>query len=144
MKFAKNSSNTFIIRLIRGEEVVSSINHFCKQNKIKNAVFWGIGSIEDVTLAHYKVNNKKFSEKKFNGIFEIVSLMGNVSLFENKPLVHPHISISDEEMNVFGGHLNKGMVSATVEIVLEVLDSAHNKKMDDEIGLRLFDLPQDL
>ncbi|OGH22218.1 MAG: hypothetical protein A3F31_01465 [Candidatus Levybacteria bacterium RIFCSPHIGHO2_12_FULL_38_12] len=144
MKFVKNSDSTFIIRLVRGEEILDSIERFCQNQNIKNAVFWGIGSIEDVILAHYRVDGKKFSEKKCEGIFEITSLIGNVSLFEQKPLVHPHISISNEQMEVFGGHLMTGKVSATVELVLQNLGSSYAKKMDEEIGLKLWDLPQSL
>jgi len=63
---------------------------------------------------------------------------------EQKPLVHPHISISNEQMEVFGGHLMTGKVSATVELVLQNLGSSYAKKMDEEIGLKLWDLPQSL
>ena len=140
MKIGTVSNSKFIVRLVRGEEVVASLNSFCLKQKISNAVFWGIGSIENVTLAHYRVDTKKFSDKTFEGIYEITSLMGNVGIVDGKPLIHPHITISDEKMNVYGGHLVKGMVSATVEVILEKLESSFEKKFDEDIGLKLWEM----
>ena len=141
MHYSKISPNKYLIRLIRGEEINSSIKKFCEKLDIKNAEILGIGSIENPTLAHYRVDTKKYKEKTFKGIFEVTSLIGNVAIFEGEPLVHAHVTISDDDMRSFGGHLVKGVVSATVEIILEYFDSKHTKSYDEEIGLRLWDLP---
>ena len=140
MYYSKVASNEYLIRLIRGEDVNESIAKFCWQLKIGNAKITGIGSIENITLAHYRVDTKKYKEKIFNGIFELTSLIGTVAVFDKKPLVHSHITISDEEMRSFGGHLVRGKVSATVEITLVVFDSSHKKSHNEEIGLKLWDL----
>ena len=117
---------------------------FCQKLDIKNAEIIGIGSIENPTLAHYRVDTKKYREKTLNGIFELTSLVGTVAVFENKPLVHVHVSLSDEEMKAYGGHLVKGNVSATIEIVLVAFDTEFTKLHDDEIGLKLWNLKEKL
>ena len=144
MFYSKVSIDKYLIRLVKGEEINGAIKKFCEKLKIKNAEILGIGSIENPTLAHYRVDIKKYKEKIFNGIFELTSLIGNVAIFEEKPLVHIHVAISDEEMRSFGGHLVKGCVSATVEIVLNAFDSKHTKSYDKEIGLKLWKLQKKL
>jgi predicted DNA-binding protein with PD1-like motif len=144
MFYSKVSSDKYLIRLLRGEEINEEIKKFCQKLDIKNASFIGIGSIENLTLAHYRVDTKKYKEKNFKGIFKLTSLIGTVGIFEDEPLVHVHVTLSDEEMKAFGGHLVKGIVSATVEIVLTSYNSKHTKSYDKDIGLKLWDLPEKL
>ncbi len=140
MKIGKISDNQYILRLEREEEVVSTLTSFCEKHGIKNAWLTGLGSIDNPTLAHYKVDNKKYSEKKIEGIFEVTNFTGNIALFEGKPLLHPHITLGDENMQALSGHLVHGTVSATMEIKIEVLPTEFTKSMSEEIGLKLFDL----
>ncbi len=140
MYYSKVAENKFLIRLVRGEKVNESIKIFCQKQNIVNASLSGIGSIEDPTLAHYRVDSKKYSEKKLSGIFEVASMTGNIGLYEEQPLVHTHIVVSDENMQTFAGHLVEAIVSATLEIILIKFDSSITKSFNAEIGLKLYDL----
>lgn len=140
MYYSNLENKTFLVRLEKGEKVNVSIKKFCEKLNIKNASFVSLGSIENPVLAHYRVDNKKYKEKELQGIFEVTSFMGNVAIFEASPLVHGHISISDEDMKEFGGHLVEATVSATLEIVIQDLGSSKIKKYDEKIGLKLFEL----
>jgi hypothetical protein len=142
MHYSGLDNKMFLIRLERGERVVLSIKSFCEKLGIKNASVVGIGSVEDPTLAHYRVDNKKYKEKNLQGIFEVTSLVGNVAIFEGKPMVHCHIGVSDDEMRVFGGHLVEATVAATLEMVLQDLGSKKTKKHDEGIGLKLLELDE--
>lgn len=141
MRYAKVKEGVFLIRLERGEKVIESIKNFCRESQIANAWLQGIGSVENPTLAYYDVTIKKYTDKAFSGIFELTSLTGNVAIFEGKPLVHAHVTLSNESMEAIGGHLVEATVSATVELFLTVLPTSHTKSHNDEIGLKLWDLP---
>lgn len=144
MRYSKVASDKYLIRFIKGEDINSSIKKFCEKLSIKNAEVTGIGSVESPTLAHYRVDTKKYKEKTFKGIFEITSLIGSVAICDGEPLVHIHVTISDENMRAFGGHLVKGLVSATVELVLTIFETKLTKSYDSDIGLKLWKLQKSL
>ena len=55
---------------------------------------------------------------------------------------HLHMSAGDEKGNVFGGHLNQAIVSATCEMVITIIHGEVDRKFNEEIGLNLFDFKE--
>ena len=47
------------------------------------------------------------------------------------------MSAGNEKGEVFGGHLNKAMVSATCEMVIYIIDGKIDRYYDEQIGLNL-------
>lgn len=142
MYYSKVADETYLLRLTKGEETVQTLKNFCRKESIHNGSLQGIGSIERAILAHYTVDNKKYHEENFEGIYEVTSLLGNIALFDDEPLIHAHITLTNGTMNAFGGHLVKAIVSATLEVIIKVFDSKHTKSFNEEIGLKLWDLAE--
>ena len=70
---------------------------------------------------------------------EIVSLTGTINTMDNQFYSHLHMSCGDVNGNVFGGLLNKAIVSATCEMIINIIDGNVDRSKSDEIGLNLFD-----
>ena len=51
---------------------------------------------------------------------------------------HIHMSAGNDKGEVFGGHLNRAIVSATCEMVINIIDGTVDRVFNDEIGLNLF------
>ena len=51
---------------------------------------------------------------------------------------HIHMSAGDEKGSVFGGYLNRALVSATCEMVVRVIDGEIDRAFSEEIGVNLF------
>jgi len=130
----------FILRLEKGEEIVSTLLKFLEDKKISSGYFTGIGAVSEVELGHYSLKSKEYSKKSFKEPFEIVSLIGNIAVMNGKKYVHSHIAISDKSMNVKAGHLTKALVAATCEINLIDLKTEISRKFSKEIGLNLLDI----
>lgn len=144
MTFGKLTETQYILRFERGEDILTGLKTFCNQQNIKNASASGIGSLENPTLAHYRVDTKQYSEKAFEGVYEVTSLLGTIAVMDDAPLPHLHVNLGDENMQTLAGHLIKGTVSATLEITITVYPTTFAKEHDAEIGLNLYQLPEEL
>lgn len=130
--------NDIIARLDKGEEVLEQIKVIAEKEAIKLATVSALGAVNDFTVGVYKVDEKKYYSNTFTGSFEIVSLAGTINTMDGEFYTHIHMSAGDEEGKVFGGHLNRAMVSATCEMVIRVMDGEVDRYADPEIGLNVF------
>ena len=94
--------------------------------------------IKQFTAGVFKTEEKKYLANEFEGSFEIVSLTGTISTMDGEFYAHLHISAGNEKGEVFGGHLNRAVVSATCEMVITVIPGVVDRRYSEEIGLNLF------
>jgi predicted DNA-binding protein with PD1-like motif len=139
MKYATLTDHTFALRLELGDDIHASLQQFCADNAINNAQVSGIGSVDSPVLAHYSIKTRQYGEKALDGIYEITSLTGNISISDGAPFVHLHVTVSDEAMAVSGGHLVKGTCSATLELIVTAYPSSFTKTFDESVGLKVWD-----
>ena len=136
MEFKKFGSK-YIVRLDRGEEIVASITELVKSENISLGRVSGIGAVNKVTIGLFEVDTKEYHKEELIGDFEILNLSGNISQMDDKEYLHFHITIGDEDFNAFGGHLNQARVSATAEIIIDLIDGNLDREFNDEVGLNL-------
>ena len=140
MQYQKISSNQYLIKLNKNEKIIESLTKFIDENKIASGFFYGLGAAFRAEVAHFNVETKKYSNKIFDEPLEITNLVGTLAIFEDKPLIHPHITVADSQMQAFGGHLVEATISGTCEIVFTDFQKPLYKKLDEEVGLKTFDL----
>ena len=85
----------------------------------------------------YDVAAKRYDSKTFTGAFEIVSLVGTITEKDGAFYQHLHMSAGNRDCEVFGGHLNRAVVSVTCEMVIRVLSGAVDRAPDPETGINL-------
>lgn len=130
--------NKIVARIDKEEEILEKIKEIALKENIKLASISALGAINDFTVGVFKVDEKKYYSNVFKGNFEIVSLTGTISTMNNEVYTHIHMSAGNENGEVFGGHLNRAMVSATCEMVIDVIDGEVDRYFDEEVGLNLF------
>ncbi len=134
----KRFENTIIARIDKGEEIIESIKEIALQENIKLASVSALGATNDFTVGVYKIDEKKYYSNEFKGNFEIVSLTGTINTMNKEFYTHIHMSAGNDKGEVFGGHLNRAVVSATCEMVITVINGTVDRYFDEEIGLNLF------
>lgn len=135
----KKFNNDYVVRLNKGEEVISSLKELCNKEDIKLAEITGLGASNLVEIGVFNVNTKEYNTKIFEGMFEITSLVGNATRKDGEVYLHIHINFGDDAGIVKGGHLVQAKISATSEIIVRKIEGEVGRKLSDEIGLNLLD-----
>ena len=130
---------TIILRLDPGEEICESILQVAEKEAVALAEITGLGAINDFTTGVFDTVDKVFLPNRFQGVYEITSLIGSLTRMDGRPYLHVHLSAGDAKGNVVGGHLSKATVSATAEIVIRRIDGKVGRRYSEKIGLNLFD-----
>ena len=132
--------NTIVARIDRGEEILAAVREIAGAEHIQLASVSALGATNDFTVGVYNVDEKQYHANDFKGNFEIVSLTGTINTMDGEFYTHLHMSAGDEKGQVFGGHLNRAVVSAVCEMVITVIDGVVDRRFSEEIGLNLFRL----
>lgn len=130
--------NTIVARIDRGEEILAAVRKIAGAEHIQLASVSALGATNDFTVGVYNVDQKQYHANDFKGNFEIVSLTGTINTMDGEFYTHLHMSAGDEKGQVFGGHLNRAVVSAVCEMVITVIDGVVDRRFSEEIGLNLF------
>ena len=131
-------ANKIIARIDKGEEILEKIKEIALKENIKLATISALGATNDFTVGVYKIEEKKYYSNTFTGNFEIVSLTGTINTMNDEFYTHIHMSAGNDSGEVFGGHLNRAIVSATCEMVITIVDGKVDRFFDEITGLNLF------
>lgn len=131
-------NNKIVARIDKGEEILDRLKKIALLENIKLAKVTAIGATNEFTVGVFKTAEKQYYARDFKGDFEIVSLSGTINTMNGEYYSHIHFSAGNENGEVFGGHLNKAIVSATCEMVIHIIDGKVDRSHDGEIGLNLF------
>ena len=139
MKYCKSGPH-YVVRIDRGEEVISSLTEFCIRENIPSGSIMGIGATDKITIGLYHVSNREYCKTELSGEMEITSLVGNISRKDGLPYLHLHINVCNSNMQIFGGHLNECHISATCELIVTPGEEGIGRKLDEEeTGLNLYE-----
>ncbi len=129
--------DTVLLRIDRGEEIIETVKKVAEKERIRLASVEALGAVDDFTVGVYDVAAKRYDSRTFTGAFEIVSLVGTITEKDGAFYQHLHMSAGNRDCEVFGGHLNRAVVSVTCEMVIRVLSGAVDRAPDPETGINL-------
>jgi hypothetical protein len=130
-------NNTIVARIDKGEEILEKIKEIAIKENIKLANINALGATNDFTVGVFNTFEKKYYANKFQGDFEIVSLTGTINTMNDEFYSHLHMSAGNQKGEVFGGHLNRAVISATCEMIINIIDGRVDRYFDEDIGLNL-------
>lgn len=134
--------HTIVARIDKNEEILEQVKEIALQEKIKLASVQALGAVGAFAVGVFKTDEKQYMANEFQGNFEIVSLTGTINTMNQEFYCHLHMSAGNEKGEVFGGHLNRARVSATCEMVIQIIDGEVDRCYDENIGLNLFSFPE--
>ncbi|CAE6941909.1 hypothetical protein ACOMICROBIO_FLGHMIGD_04110 [Vibrio sp. B1FLJ16] len=123
------SINVIATRLTKGMDLKRSLAKIVKDHNIKaGSVASCAGCISTLNLRLAGAESTLSKSEPF----EIVSVMGTLTPEHQ----HVHISVSDKQGHVWGGHLMEGtLIDTTAELIIHSYpDLTFSRKMDESTG----------
>jgi uncharacterized protein len=132
-------AKNYAIILAKGDEVMSGLTDFARQNKVTSASFTAIGAFSHATVAWFDDGRKEFKMIPIEQQVELVSMIGDIALVNDQPVVHTHVSVASSDGTVRGGHVINAFVFPTLELFMTVYPTPLHKESDKATGLKLID-----
>ena len=139
----RSEGNDLFIRLHPGDIVPDVIGEISEKAGVETAVIVsGVGMLKDVELSYF-VGQGKYESHHLVEPLELISLSGNISRQEDGYIVHAHAALAGPDGRVVGGHLTRGVVWITNEIVLSRIPIKFLRLEEPETGLRGISFPDE-
>jgi predicted DNA-binding protein with PD1-like motif len=123
----------------KGDEAFSGMLDFAEKYHITSAHFTAIGALNGATLAWFDPQRKMYKKIPIDGQVEVISMIGDIALYQGKPAVHTHMIVGTSDGTTRGGHVLDAYVSPTLEVMVTVDPIAMQKRFDPETDLTLID-----
>lgn len=138
MRVIQRTDGFFILRFDSGEQFPNqAFVDFLKSEAVKGAYFTGLGHALKVRLGYVDIRKKEYAFKTLEGMLEIATLTGEVSVRSTGELgIHTHLVISNEQLEAFAGHLDTLTVGATLEIFLWRVEALY-RVPDERVGIEV-------
>jgi predicted DNA-binding protein with PD1-like motif len=136
-----DGQKTYALVFETGDEVMSTLKAFARENRLGGSHFTALGAFQDVTLGYFDWAKKDYEHIPVREQVEVVSLVGTVAEGERgEPKIHAHVVLGRSDGAALGGHLLEAHVRPTLEVMLVESPSHLRRKHDPETGLALIRL----
>lgn len=139
MKWHRETDGRILLNLDRGEDLRSTVEGLAADWGLVSARISAIGALEDPELGCWDAQARLYHKQVFPGLWEMLSLNGNLSLLEGRPFLHAHVTLSGHDFAVKGGHLLEARVGVVVEAFIDPYPTALPRRMCQEVGLPRWD-----
>jgi len=129
------------IKFEKGELLLESLTQYAKDNNIKTAEISFIGAVQNVNVMYFNQSKKEYDKHTFSGGHEVLNGLGNISILDDEPFVHVHMTVADKNGNAFGGHLDEGTKIWLIEAVIKeptFFGKGIERHFDDELCLSVW------
>ena len=134
---------TFAVVLSVGDEAMACLKRFAASYNIGGAQITAIGALSAAELAFFDWETKKYLPINIDEQVEVASLIGDIARDpDGAAAVHVHAVLSDRTGAARAGHLTKGYVRPTLEVIVTETPIHLQKTHDPESGLALIELAQ--
>ena len=126
-----------IARLFTGEDLIQSLKEVCRKHEVETAIILSaIGQLKQFTLGY--LNGTIYIWQDYLPTYELISLSGMISWSreEKDYQFHLHATVANEKQQAFGGHLAKGIVQNSNEIVILKTHMKVKRRTDEQTGLQ--------
>jgi hypothetical protein len=136
----ESGEKTFVLVFEKDDEVVDCMRRFAAEQRLLASHFTAIGAFSDVVLGFFDREKKDYKKIPIHEQTEVLSLTGDVTLQQDRRIIHAHIVVGKSDGTAHGGHLMEGHVFPTLELILVESPKYLQRRLDKDSGLALIDV----
>ncbi|MEV1333598.1 PPC domain-containing DNA-binding protein [Micromonospora costi] len=126
-----------VVVVDKGEDAVAAINEVAARRGIRGARVTAVGGFSSATLGYFDREKRDYLPIPVREQVEVLSLQGDIAENEGEPALHVHGVLGHRDGTTVGGHLLRGAVWPTLEVIITEVGARLLKRVDPETGLAL-------
>jgi predicted DNA-binding protein with PD1-like motif len=134
-----NGLRTFVVVFETGDEAMSGLTSFAKEQGLSGSHFTAIGAFSRAIVAYFEWASKEYRQVPIDEQIEVLSFAGDITIEDSAPKVHAHVVLGKADATAHGGHLIEGHVRPTLELVITEAPRHLHRRVDVNSGLALID-----
>lgn len=138
---ASGDERVLVAVLDKGDEAGAELRALAAEAGITGASLAAVGAFESCTLGYFDRHSKDYVEIPVGEQVEVLSFLGDIGVTNGEVVVHVHVVLGRRDGSTVGGHLLRGVVWPTLEVVMRETPSTLRRRLDPGTGLALIDLP---
>jgi len=129
----------YAVIFYEGDEAFSGLLEFAQKYHVTSAHFTAIGAVSGATVAWFDPQRKMYKKIPIVGQHEVLAMIGDIALYQGKPVVHTHMVVGNADGTAQGGHVLSAYVSPTLEVMVTVDPVTLQKRFDPATDLTLIE-----
>jgi uncharacterized protein len=139
-RIADGDTPEYMVVFDRGDEAVEGLTSFARDHDLNAARITGVGGFEEATLGFFDWESRSYREIPVVEQVEVLSFDGDLSAEAgDEPHVHVHVVLGRSDGKTVGGHLLRGRIRPTLEVIVDGSPTRLRRVHDAESGLSLID-----
>lgn len=131
-----------VVVLDKGDEAVACLTEAARHHNVNAAQVTAVGAFRTAELGFFDPDLRDYRSIPVSEQAEVLTLLGDVATSEGEPTLHLHAVLGRADGSTVGGHLLRGQVWPTLEVIITEVPAELAKRHDPQTGLALIRLPE--
>jgi uncharacterized protein len=126
-----------VVVCTKGEEAFETVAKTVREREIRAAQVTAVGGFSSADLGYFDGEAGDYLHIPVTEQVEVLSLMGDVAQDSGETALHLHAVLGRRDGSTVGGHLLRGEVWPTLEVIVTEVAPELAKRYDPQTGLAL-------
>ncbi len=126
-----------VVVCTKGEEAFETVAKTVREREIHAAQVTAVGGFANAELGYFDRDAGDYLRIPVDEQVEVLSLMGDVAEDSGETALHLHAVLGRRDGSTVGGHLLRGEVYPTLEVIVTEVAPELAKRYDPQTGLAL-------
>ncbi|MDW5325154.1 PPC domain-containing DNA-binding protein [Plantactinospora sp. KLBMP9567] len=137
VELATDGRRVVVIAMEPGEEAVAGVNEVARRRGIRAAQVTAVGGFAGAEVGYFDRAARDYLRIPVPEQVEVLSLVGDIAELHGEPALHVHAVLGRRDGGTVGGHLLRGEVWPTLEVMVSEVAAGLAKRVDPETGVAM-------